>query len=137
MGEGRSPKRKQGLWFEKGVKGLVEVNRNDPSSGKWQDQVSNASPFLSPRTTGRWMTPKDTGAPCQAGSRKNTRQSLRMAILTQELWEFLATWPLNREQIHSFPGPYTTVRFMEVGCCGVLRVPGRFSPCKHVGSETE
>lgn len=41
MGEGRSPKRKQGLWSEKGV----EVSRSDPAAGKWQDQVSNPIPF--------------------------------------------------------------------------------------------
>lgn len=90
-----------------------------------------------PRTTVRWMTPRDAGAPCQVGSKKSLRQSQRMVILTQKLWEFLALRPLTREQIHSLPGPYTTVRFMEVGAWCVLGVPVQFSPCEHAGSETE
>lgn len=92
---------------------------------------------LLPRTTGRWTTPRDAGAPCQVGSRKSLTQSQRTGLLTQELWEFLALGPSTREQIHSFPGPCTTIGFMEAGGRDVLGVPGQFSPCEHAGSETE
>lgn len=54
----------------------------------------------SSRSTGRWMSLRHAVAPFQERSRKNAQQSWRIVILTQELWEFLAPWPLNREQIH-------------------------------------
>lgn len=92
------------VWSEKGVKGPMEVKRNDPSAGKWQDQVSNPVPlpqaqFSSSRAAGRWMIPRDGVAPCQEGVKKEHEAELEKGDSDARTLRVLAPQPLKREQI--------------------------------------
>lgn len=119
----------------------MEVKRNDPSAGKWQDQVSNPVPLPqaqcpSSRATGRWMIPRDGVAPCQEGVNKEHEAELEKGDSDARTLRVLGSSALE-ERTDLFPGPYTAVAFTEVRGRGVLRLPGRFSPREHVGRNTE